>query len=131
MSLPKRNSLASIYRGFDALVVCLLLGGTASLARAGQGRAQLRTVRGTVVDSTGAPVDGAVVYLKNMKTLSVRTHISPRNGEYRFSGLDPNVNYQIHAEHHGLTSASHTISNFDSNPNFVILLKVDRKKSSK
>jgi len=87
-------------------------------------------VRGVVVNSSGTPISGAVVYLKNMKTLSIRTYIAPSNGRYRFSGLDPNVDYEIHAEHENLISQSHTISNFDSNPDIVIVLKVDRKRSS-
>jgi len=125
----KWNSIASISLRLDALILCLLLGGTACYALARQSGAQLRTVHGTVVNSSGAPVSDAVVYLKNMRTLSVRTYISPHSGQYRFSGLDPNVDYQIHAEHQNLTSASHTISSFDSNPDIIIQLKIDRKKS--
>lgn len=113
------------------MLVCVLAGSLASIALAGQGRTQLRTVRGTVVDSSSAPIDGAIVYLKNMRTLTVRTYFSSRGGLYRFSGLNPNVDYQIHAEHDHLTSASHTISSFDSNPDIIIQLRIDRKKSSK
>jgi Carboxypeptidase regulatory-like domain len=101
-----------------------------SLALARQGSTQLRTVRGTVVSSSGAPIARAVVYLKNMRTLTVRTYFSSRNGDYRFSGLDPNVDYEIHAEYQNRTSVSHTISSFDSNPEIIIQLKIDRKKSS-
>jgi protocatechuate 3,4-dioxygenase beta subunit len=90
---------------------------------------QLRTVRGTVVDSSDTPLASAIVYLKNLRTLGVRTYISNNHGQYRFSGLDPNVDYELHAEHGRLTSSSHTVSSFDSRHDIVIQLKVNRKKS--
>lgn len=131
MPSPKTNLIASAPRAVDALILCLLIVSLAPVVVADQGSAQLRTVHGTVVSASDAPVSGAVVYLKNMKTLTVRTYFSSSTGRYHFSGLDPNVNYQIHAEDQHLTSSLHVISSFDSNPDIVIDLKVDRKKSSK
>ena len=131
MTSSKPNPVASGPRAIQALIVCLLIAGLAPIVMATQSSAQLRTVRGTVVNASDSPVPGAVVYLKNMKTLTVRTYFSSATGRYHFSGLDPNVNYQIHAENQNLTSASHVISSFDSSPDIVIDLKIDRKKSSK
>src|SRR5262249_49624533 len=59
---------------------------------------QLRTVRGTVVAKQDDPIPSAVVYLKNLRTQTVKTYITDEAGHYRFSGLDPNVDYEIHAE---------------------------------
>lgn len=109
----------------------VLLSVFAATAAASGQQAQLRTVRGTVLNSNNAPMPSAIVYLKNMRTLAVRTYISSSQGHYRFSGLDPNVDYKIHAEHAGLTSTTRTISSFDSRQEFIIDLKVDRKKSTK
>jgi Carboxypeptidase regulatory-like domain len=92
---------------------------------------QLRTVRGTVVDNTETPSDTAVVYLKNTRTQDVITHLSDSDGTFRFSGLDLNVDYDIHAEKEGWTSASRSISNFDTRKEFVLTLKLDRKKGGK
>ncbi|HTC61647.1 MAG TPA: carboxypeptidase-like regulatory domain-containing protein [Candidatus Saccharimonadales bacterium] len=92
---------------------------------------QLRTVRGTVVDSTENPSDTAVVYLKNTRTQDVITHLSDSDGTFRFSGLDLNVDYDIHAEKDGWTSASRSISNFDTRKEFVLTLKLDHKKGGK
>jgi Carboxypeptidase regulatory-like domain len=89
---------------------------------------RLRTVRGTVVDTGDNPLATAVVYLKNLKTLSVRTYISDNTGHYRFSGLDPNVDYEVHAEHGDFTSATHTISSLDDRKDTVIILKVSKRK---
>jgi hypothetical protein len=92
---------------------------------------QLRTVRGTVVDSTETPSDTAVVYLKNTRTQDVITHLSDSDGTFRFSGLDLNVDYDIHAEKDGWTSTSRSISNFDTRKEFVLTLKLDHKKGGK
>lgn len=92
---------------------------------------ELRTVRGTVVDKEEAPVDTAVVYLKNVHTQDIITHLSDTDGTFRFSGLDLNVDYEIHAEKEGLTSSTRSVSNFDTRKEFVLTLKLDRKKSGK
>ena len=92
---------------------------------------QLRTVRGTVVDDTEAPSDTAVVYLKNSRTQDVITHLSDTDGTFRFSGLDLNVDYDIHAEKDGWTSATRAISNFDTRKEFVLTLKLNHKKGGK
>ncbi len=89
---------------------------------------KLRTVLGTVVDKQGNPIASGVAYLKNLQTHTVRTYIADENGHYRFSGLDPNVDYEVHAEHGDLTSATRTISSSDARKEIVIDLKVDRKK---
>jgi hypothetical protein len=127
----KPSAVASVPRAVDALVVCLLFGSLAPVIAARQGPTQLRTVHGTVIDASNSPVSGAVVYLKNMTTRAVRTYFSSAQGRYHFSGLDPNVNYQIHAEHQDFTSTYHTVSSFDSHPDIVIELKVDRKKPAR
>jgi hypothetical protein len=92
---------------------------------------ELRTVRGTVVDKEEAPVETAVVYLKNAHTQDIITHLSDSDGTFRFSGLDLNVDYEIHAEKEGMASSTHSISNFDTRKEFVLTLKLDRKKSAK
>jgi hypothetical protein len=92
---------------------------------------ELRTVRGTVVDKEEVPVETAVVYLKNVHTQDITTHLSGSDGTFRFSGLDLNVDYEIHAEKEGMTSASRSVSNFDTRKEFVLTLKLDRKKSGK
>jgi hypothetical protein len=92
---------------------------------------ELRTVRGTVVDKEESPVETAVVYLKNVHTQDIITHLSDTDGTFRFSGLDLNVDYEIHAEREGMTSANRSISNFDTRKEFVLTLKLDRKKSGK
>ena len=92
---------------------------------------ELRTVRGTVIDKDETPVETAVVYLKNVHTQDIITHLSDSDGTFRFSGLDLNVDYEIHAEQNGWTSSTHSISNFDTRKEFVLTLKMDHKKAAK
>jgi hypothetical protein len=116
-----------------ALLMLVLMAFTATaLFPQGKGHeSELRTVRGTVVDKQETPVDSAVVYLKNARTQDITTHISDKEGQFRFSGLDLNADYEIHAEHEGWTSATRSISNFDNRKEFVLTLKLDRKKGEK
>jgi hypothetical protein len=91
-------------------------------------QAALRMVRGSVVDKDENTIAGGIVYLKNLKTNTVKTHIADDGGQYRFSGLDPNVDYEIHAEHADQASAKRSISSFDTRKEIVIHLKVNKKR---
>jgi Carboxypeptidase regulatory-like domain len=90
--------------------------------------AQLRVLHGSVIDKDENPIASSVVYLKNLKSQAVKTYIADDSGNYRFSGLDPNVDYEIHAEHADLTSPVRTISSFDSRRDIEVVLKLSRKK---
>jgi len=85
-------------------------------------------VQGSVTDAQDRAVSGAVVQLKNNKTLQVRSFITQEGGSYQFHGLDPNVDYTLKAEHDGASSAVRTLSAFDSRKKPVINLKIDGKK---
>ena len=100
-----------------------------ALAVAAQGRSKeppLRTVRGQVVNKDEKPLPSAIVYLKNLSNKNETTHIADDEGNYRFSGLDPNVDYEIHAEHQGRSSVKRIISTFEGRKEIIIQLKVDR-----
>ena len=99
-------------------------------AQDNKAEAQLRTVHGTVVDKNDNPVSSSVVYLVNVKTQSIITRITDQSGAYRFSGPDPNVDYEVHAEDDTLTSSTRTISSFDSRRDIEVVLKLSHKKSA-
>jgi len=92
---------------------------------------ELRTVHGLVVDKDENPLSNGVIYLENMKTKDVQSHISEDDGSYSFSGMDPNVDYQIYAVHGALISSTHTISSFDSRMDVHLDLVVDQPKPAK
>lgn len=96
-----------------------------------KGDLQLRTVHGTVLDKDENPVPSAVVYLKNVKSQAVKTYIADEAGQYRFSGLDPNVDYEIHAEHKDLMSPTRTVSSFESRRDIDMPLKLTKKKPAR
>lgn len=111
------------------LTMAMIAAALAAAVPAQEKEAQVRTVHGTVVDKAGNNVATGVVYLKNLKTQDIRTYISDESGQYRFSGLNPNVDYEIHAERNGDASSTKKISSFDSRKDIVITLKLDQKKS--
>ena len=121
MNAPKRSLW---------LLSFLLVFFTAAAAAQGNKReAQLRTVRGVVIDKSETPIPASVIFLKNTRTNAVRSYIADDAGNYRFSGLDPNADYEIHAEKDGAKSPTRTVSSFDSRKDIVINLKIDKKKS--
>lgn len=75
---------------------------------------QERSVSGVVADASGNPVPGAVVQLKNTKTLEIRSFIAKEMGDYVFQGLSTDVDYELKAESNGKTSATKTLSAFDT-----------------
>jgi Carboxypeptidase regulatory-like domain len=89
---------------------------------------QLRTLTGRVFTGENQPVAKAVVYLKNTKTLAVKTYISDTDGTYRFPALSPNVDYEVYAEYNGAHSDTKTLSAFDSRKQANITLKIHAGK---
>jgi hypothetical protein len=87
-----------------------------------------RSVRGMVITPEDAAVSGAVVYLKNTKTLQIRSFITQENGTYSFRGLSPDTDYELRAEHQGTSSGTKTLSSFDSRKEATINLKLNAKK---
>ncbi|QNI38343.1 carboxypeptidase regulatory-like domain-containing protein [Edaphobacter sp. 4G125] len=85
-----------------------------------------RVVEGKVTDHDNAPIKGAVVYLKDGRTLSVKSFIADDQGEYRFGQLTQNTDYEIWAESNGKKSAVKSISSFDSKNHFYIDLKLGK-----
>ncbi len=87
----------------------------------------VRSLQGLVLNSDEAPLPDAIVYLKNTKTMSVKTFIAEKDGSYRFNALSPNVDYEVYAEYKGKRSGTKTLSAFDSRKQVTVNLKVDTK----
>lgn len=83
-----------------------------------------RVVQGRVTDSDDKPVNGAVVQLKDMRSLQVRSFITQTNGEYHFSGLKIDNDYELKSDFSGMTSGWKTLSVFDTRKEPVINLKL-------
>lgn len=83
-----------------------------------------RTLTGRVFNRQDEPLEKAVVYLKNTKSLVVKTYITDPDGSYRFPALSPNVDYEVYAEHNGARSDTKTVSAFDNRKIVNITLRV-------
>jgi hypothetical protein len=114
-----------------ALVSLLVLLAAAAALAQTKKDPELKTVHGSVVDKSENPVPSSVVYLKNLGTQAVRTYISDSAGSYRFSGLDPNMDYEIHAEHDNDCSPPRNLSNFDSRRDIEYVLKLTKTNCRK
>lgn len=93
----------------------------------GQNSGTTRSIEGKVLNSGGGTIAGAIVLLKDTKTLQVRSYIAQADGRYHFYGLSTDVNYQLRAEANGLTSKTKTVSVFDSHKIVKLDLKVTKK----
>jgi hypothetical protein len=87
----------------------------------------VRSLQGQVVDPDDKPAVGAVVQLKDTRTLQVRSFITQDNGEYRFSGLRADTDYEVKADFNGMTSDNKRLSNFDSRKIAIVNIKLNRK----
>jgi hypothetical protein len=85
-----------------------------------------RSVEGLVTDASEAVVNGAVVQIKNTKTLQIRSFITKDQGTYYFHGLSPDVDYELKAEFQGAASPNKTLSSFDNRKKAVINLKLSK-----
>jgi hypothetical protein len=118
-------------RAFSCLAVSLLflLMALGVPAQNAKHEAQLKTVRGVVVDKADNPISSSVVFLKNVRTNQVKSYIADNQGNFRFSGLDPNSDYELHAEKDGAKSQTRNVSSFDNRMDIVLNLKLAPKKS--
>lgn len=88
-----------------------------------------RAVSGTVRDPDDKLLSGAIVKLKDTKSLSIRSFITKDDGAYNFQGLSASVDYEIKAEtREGASSATKVLTVYDTRKAAVINLKIEAKK---
>jgi len=110
------------------MAVILAFAAVTAPAQDAKREAQLRTVHGVVLDKSENLLSESVVFLKNTRTNVVRSSYTDNSGKYRFSGLDLNADYEIHAEKEGAKSSTRTISSFESRKDITLNLKIEKKK---
>ncbi len=115
------------FEGQGAMLAARLQARSPKAEREEDGNGQ-KSVLGQVVDTEGEGLARAVVHLKNKRSQEVTTHISNDRGNFRFRGLNPNVDYEVHAEFNGGSSPTRSVSSFDSSQEIYLVLKIDTSK---
>jgi hypothetical protein len=122
----RRNMMRMLIFTAMAAILC---GGLVAQQKSREERreeANSRSVMGTVTAADDKPLSGAVVQLKDMRTLQVRSFITLDDGQYHFSGLRSDIDYELTARS-GEMTASKKLSLFDSRKAAVLNFKLDKK----
>jgi hypothetical protein len=92
-----------------------------------QARAQnlgQRVVSGTVVDADSSIVSGATVFLKDLKSKSIRSYTTDAAGKFRFTQVNMAEDHELWAEKAGHKSTVKTVSEWDARKEFETELKL-------
>ena len=86
-----------------------------------------RSLEGAVLNPAEDLVEGAVVQLKDSKTLRIRSYVTLEDGKYRFHGLSTETDYEVKATHQGRASKTRRLTVYDSRKKATIDLKLKPK----
>ncbi len=85
----------------------------------------VRTLSGEVLMPNEGPAEGAVVQVKNLKTLQIRSFITQKDGKYNFQNLSSSVDYEVRANWKNYTSPKRMLTVYDSRLDAIINLKLE------
>lgn len=83
-----------------------------------------RVVRGAVLNDQSQPVVGAIVFLQNQKSKTIRSYTSDNEGHFNFAQVDMAQDFNLWAEKDGKKSATKVVSSWDARKDFVVDLKI-------
>jgi hypothetical protein len=83
-----------------------------------------RVVMGAVVDANSVAVVGATVFLKDLKTKTIRSYTSVANGRFRFAQVNMVEEHELWAEKDGKKTAVKTVSSWDTRKEFEVELRL-------
>lgn len=86
-----------------------------------------RIAQGLVTGPDDQPVAGAVVQVKDTRTLAVRSFITQQDGMYRFTGLKNDTDYQLSAKSGDLSAGPRSLSIFDNRKEAIVNFKLEKK----
>ncbi len=109
-------------------VLLVVLAASGAFAQRDKNQPAQRSLQGQVMGHNDAPLEKAIVYLKNTRSLAVKTYITDANGNYQFNSLTPNTDYEVYADYNGQKSDTKTLSGFDSRPKAFINLHISVNK---
>ena len=83
-----------------------------------------RVVMGAVVDADSATVAGATVFLKDLKSKSIRSYTTNEKGRFRFAQVSMSGEFDLWAEKNGKKTAVKNVSSWDTRKEFEVELKM-------
>lgn len=112
------------------LVLPLLLGLLPSTVIAGSHQKRMKPAvdiiaEGHVINAAKVPVNNAIVYLENPKTLDIKSYLTDDKGHFHFNQLSPQTDYEVWAEQNGVESKHKFISQFSSHTHFDFTLELN------
>lgn len=122
----RRNMTRVLTLSAMVLILCAGLVAQKKTREERREEANTRSVMGTVTSADDKLVSGAVVQLKDMRTLQVRSFITLEDGQYHFSGLRIDIDYELTARS-GDVAATKKLSLFDNRKEAVLNFKLDKK----
>jgi hypothetical protein len=111
---------ARIRNVFATAILCAAALFHSAPAMAQHPKSTMRTLTGTVTDSSHEPLRGAVVQLQNPANNSVETYLTDAAGHYTFKRLDSETDYNVMVVYRGSHTPTRAISKFDSHLATVI-----------
>lgn len=64
------------------------------------------------------------MYLKDTRSLSIKTYICDTDGHFHFGQLSQDTDYDLWADNNGIKSNTRTISSFDDKAHYYFTLTV-------
>ena len=84
----------------------------------------VRTLSGEVRLPDDTLVDGAVVQVKNLKTLQIRSFITQKDGKYNFQNLSSSVDFEVRANWKDYASPKRLLTVYDTRLDAVINIQL-------
>ena len=83
-----------------------------------------RVVTGAVVDANSTPVASATVFLKDLKSKTIRSYSTDVKGRFRFAQVYMAEEHELWAEKDGKKSPVKTVSSWDTRKEFETELRL-------
>jgi hypothetical protein len=83
-----------------------------------------RVVSGFVSDADANPLDGATVFLKDLKSKNIRSFTSAEKGHFRFANVSMSEDHELWAEKDGKKSVVKSISSWDARKEIELELRL-------
>jgi len=107
------------------LTSAAILSGPASSAQQGK-QPTVRTVEGTVTGKGNTPLPNTKVFLKDTKTLFIKSYLTDSEGHFKFAQVSMSSDYDLWAESDGNASKTKHISTFNDKTDLDYNLTLDK-----